>query len=174
MSCGARVTRGRQSEFGEPGALVAQRVRSPVVVGGRGRPGGFETGAYVRSTLFSDVGPGFAIAQEEIFGTVFVVIPYADDEHALAIAHGTVHGLSAAVAGDEEHTMAIARPLRVGQLDVHGACCRGRGCSFAAAGAVSLESSPSSVGMGAVRPRQGDGLRSSLGLVRRAHRLSPM
>ncbi|MFJ9034029.1 aldehyde dehydrogenase family protein [Streptomyces sp. NPDC102274] len=91
-----------------------------LVVGGPGRPEGFETGAYVKPTIFSDVDPGSVIAQEEIFGPVLVVIPYTDDDHAVGIANGTVYGLSGAITGDEEHAMAIARRLRVGQVDVNG------------------------------------------------------
>lgn len=91
-----------------------------LVVGGPGRPDGFEGGAYVRPTIFCDVDPGSAIAQEEIFGPVLAVIPYTDDDHAVEIANGTIYGLNAAVTGDEEHAMAIARRLRVGQVDVNG------------------------------------------------------
>lgn len=91
-----------------------------LVFGGPGRPEGFETGAYVRPTIFSDVDPDSAIAQEEIFGPVLTVIPYGDDDHAVEIANGTVYGLNAAVTGAEDHAMAIARRLRVGQVDVNG------------------------------------------------------
>ncbi|MEU9287641.1 aldehyde dehydrogenase family protein [Streptomyces sp. NPDC048275] len=91
-----------------------------LVVGGPGRPEGFETGAYVKPTIFSDVDPGSVIAQEEIFGPVLVVIPYTDDDHAVEIANGTIYGLSGAITGDEEHAMSIARRLRVGQVDVNG------------------------------------------------------
>ncbi|GAQ51386.1 3-succinoylsemialdehyde-pyridine dehydrogenase [Streptomyces acidiscabies] len=91
-----------------------------LVVGGPGRPEGLETGAYVRPTIFSDVDPRSVIAQEEVFGPVLVVIPYADDDQAVEIANGTVYGLNAAVTGDEDHAMAIARRLRVGQVDVNG------------------------------------------------------
>ncbi|MGW1728022.1 aldehyde dehydrogenase family protein [Streptomyces sp. NPDC002306] len=91
-----------------------------LVVGGPGRPEGFAAGAYVKPTIFSDVDPRSVIAQEEIFGPVLVVIPYTDDDHAVEIANGTVYGLSGAITGDEEHAMAIARRLRVGQIDVNG------------------------------------------------------
>ncbi|MQY34031.1 NAD/NADP-dependent betaine aldehyde dehydrogenase [Streptomyces sp. RB17] len=91
-----------------------------LVVGGPGKPEGFATGAYVKPTIFSDVDPGSVIAQEEIFGPVLVVIPYADEDHAVEIANGTIYGLSGAVTGDEEHAMEIARRLRVGQVDVNG------------------------------------------------------
>ncbi|WP_210572031.1 aldehyde dehydrogenase family protein [Streptomyces sp. GESEQ-4] len=92
-----------------------------LVVGGPGRPEGFKTGAYVQPTIFSDVDPESVIAQEEIFGPVLVVIPYADDDDAVAIANGTMYGLNAAVTGDEDHALAIARRLRVGQVDINGA-----------------------------------------------------
>lgn len=91
-----------------------------LVVGGAGRPEGFETGAYVKPTIFSDVAPDSVIAQEEIFGPVLVVIPYTDDDHAVEIANDTIYGLNAAVTGDDDHAMAIARRLRVGQVDVNG------------------------------------------------------
>jgi aldehyde dehydrogenase (NAD+) len=91
-----------------------------LVVGGPGRPEGFETGAYVRPTIFADVDPKSVIAQEEIFGPVLTVIPYTDDDHAVEIANGTVYGLNGAITGAEEHAMAIARRLRVGQVDVNG------------------------------------------------------
>ncbi|MEU9317271.1 aldehyde dehydrogenase family protein [Streptomyces sp. NPDC048295] len=91
-----------------------------LVVGGPGRPEGLETGAYVRPTIFSDVDPESVIAQEEIFGPVLVVIPYVDDDHAVELANGTIYGLNGAVSGDQEHALAIARRLRVGQVDVNG------------------------------------------------------
>ncbi|MGW3246314.1 aldehyde dehydrogenase family protein [Streptomyces sp. NPDC001070] len=91
-----------------------------LVVGGPGRPEGFETGAYVRPTVFADVDPASVIAQEEIFGPVLTVIPYTGDDHAVEIANGTVYGLNGAVAGETEHAMAIARRLRAGQVDVNG------------------------------------------------------
>jgi aldehyde dehydrogenase (NAD+) len=91
-----------------------------LVVGGPGRPEGLEAGAYVRPTIFADVDPDSVIAQEEIFGPVLVVIPYADDDHAVEMANGTIYGLNGAVSGEEEHAMAIARRLRVGQVDVNG------------------------------------------------------
>ncbi|MBO1332472.1 aldehyde dehydrogenase family protein [Streptomyces sp. VRA16 Mangrove soil] len=91
-----------------------------LVVGGPGRPEGLEAGAYVRPTIFSDVDPASVIAQEEIFGPVLVVIPYVDDDHAVELANGTIYGLNGAVSGDQEHALAIARRLRVGQVDVNG------------------------------------------------------
>ena len=46
-----------------------------VVTGGQGRPGGLNAGLYVKPTIFSEVRTGMRIAQEEIFGPVFCIIP---------------------------------------------------------------------------------------------------
>ncbi|MET9110259.1 aldehyde dehydrogenase family protein [Streptomyces zhihengii] len=91
-----------------------------LVVGGPGRPEGITIGAYVKPTIFCDVDPNSVIAQEEIFGPVLTVIPYTDTNHAVEIANGTVYGLNAAITGDEENALAIARRLQVGQVDING------------------------------------------------------
>ena len=88
--------------------------------GGPQRPEGLPVGAYVQPTIFADVDPASAIAQEEIFGPVLTIIPYADEEEAVAIANGTLYGLTSGVFGEPEHALAVARRLRVGQVDVNG------------------------------------------------------
>ena len=65
-------------------------------------------GAYVQPTIFADVDPTSAIAQEEIFGPVLTIIPYADEEEAVAIANGTLYGLTSGVFGEPEHALAVA------------------------------------------------------------------
>ncbi|RLP86705.1 aldehyde dehydrogenase family protein [Micromonospora sp. BL4] len=90
-----------------------------LVFGGPGRPEGLATGAYVQPTIFADVDPASAIAQEEIFGPVLTIIPYADDDEAVAIANGTLYGLTSGVFGEPEHALAVAKRLRVGQVDVN-------------------------------------------------------
>ncbi|OKH98613.1 aldehyde dehydrogenase [Streptomyces sp. CB02923] len=92
-----------------------------VVAGGPDAPEGRERGYYVRPTLFADVTPGMTIAQEEIFGPVVAVLPYADEEEAVEIANGTVYGLAGAVwAADEDEAVAFARRLDTGQVDING------------------------------------------------------
>ncbi|MEV6010827.1 aldehyde dehydrogenase family protein [Streptomyces sp. NPDC051976] len=98
---------------------VAEGAR--IVAGGPDAPEGMETGYYVRPTVFADVEPGMAIAQEEIFGPVVVLIRYEDEEDALRIANGTVYGLAGAVwGGDEEEAVAFARRMDTGQVDING------------------------------------------------------
>ncbi|GAA1105664.1 aldehyde dehydrogenase family protein [Nocardiopsis composta] len=100
-------------------AGVAEGAR--LVTGGAEPPEGADRGYYVRPTVFADVRNDMRIAQEEIFGPVLAVIPYEDEEDAVAIANDTVYGLAAAVwSGDPDRAMAVARRLRAGQVAVNG------------------------------------------------------
>lgn len=92
-----------------------------LVFGGPGRPEGLTEGAYVRPTIFANVDPDSAIAQEEIFGPVLTIIPYPDEDRAVEIANSTVYGLTSGVFGESEHALAIAKRLRTGQVDINGA-----------------------------------------------------
>lgn len=93
-----------------------------VVTGGLGRPAGLEHGFYVRPTVFAGVRNDMRIAREEIFGPVIAIIPYEDDEDAIAIANDNAYGLAAYVwSGDVERARRVARRLRVGMVRVNGA-----------------------------------------------------
>jgi aldehyde dehydrogenase (NAD+) len=77
-------------------------------------------GHYVRPTLIDDVPPHHRLAQEEIFGPVQVVIPFADEAEAIAIANGTPYGLVAGVwTRDGGRQLRLARALRSGQVFVN-------------------------------------------------------
>jgi aldehyde dehydrogenase (NAD+) len=92
-----------------------------VVVGGAQRPEGLETGYYVKPTVLAGVRPGSRVEQEEVFGPVLAVIPYADEDEAVRIANGTPYGLSGGVfSGDQERAVQVARRLRTGMVDVNG------------------------------------------------------
>jgi aldehyde dehydrogenase (NAD+) len=92
-----------------------------LVLGG-GRPAHLERGYFVEPTLFADVDNRMRIAQEEIFGPVLVVIPFDDDDDAVAIANDSVYGLSGSVtSGSVERSMAVARRIRTGTIGVNGA-----------------------------------------------------
>jgi aldehyde dehydrogenase (NAD+) len=92
-----------------------------LVAGGPEPPVGLDRGYFVQPTVFADVKPEMTIAQEEIFGPVLAVIPYDDEDQAVAIANGTIYGLHGAVfSADRERALAFARRLRTGQVDVNG------------------------------------------------------
>ena len=91
-----------------------------LLVGG-GRPSHLDKGYYVEPTLFVDVDPDSALAQEEIFGPVLSVIPYDDDDHAVRIANNSKYGLSGAVNGkDLDRAYGIAKRIRTGTIAVNG------------------------------------------------------
>ena len=93
-----------------------------VATGGLEPPAGFARGFWVRPTVLADVDPSSEVAQEEVFGPVLVVLPYADEDDALALAEATPYGLAAGVWSDDlDHAVAFGRRLRVGQVDVNGA-----------------------------------------------------
>jgi len=90
-----------------------------LVTGGTGRPDGFDTGFYVKPTVFADVTPDMTIAREEIFGPVLVIMPYADDADAIRIANDTPYGLGAYIAGDPARAKTIVGKLRAGAVFVN-------------------------------------------------------
>jgi 4-(gamma-glutamylamino)butanal dehydrogenase len=54
-------------------------------------------GYFMAPTILNSVRPEMTIAQEEVFGPVLAVIPFADEAEALHIANGTKYGLASAV-----------------------------------------------------------------------------
>ena len=81
-----------------------------VAAGGLGKPEGYETGYFVKPTLFANVSNDMTIAQEEIFGPVLSIIGYADDDDAVRIANDSLYGLSGGVwSADQDRAMSVAR-----------------------------------------------------------------
>ncbi|WP_157117565.1 aldehyde dehydrogenase family protein [Nocardia vaccinii] len=88
-------------------------------------------GHYVEPTVFTCDNPGLPIAQEEIFGPVLVMIPFADDEDAIRVANNSAYGLAGAVlSGSTERAMAVARRIRTGALGVNGGMFYGADAPF--------------------------------------------
>lgn len=93
-----------------------------LVAGGPGRPDGLNVGFYVQPTVFGNVNNDMTIAREEIFGPVLSILPYEDEEDAIAIANDTDYGLSGYVqSGNIEHARKVARRLRTGNVHLNGA-----------------------------------------------------
>ncbi len=77
-------------------------------------------GYYLRPALIAGAGPGHRLAQEEIFGPVQVVIPFADEAEAVRIANATQYGLVAGVwTRDGGRQLRLARAIRSGQVFVN-------------------------------------------------------
>jgi aldehyde dehydrogenase (NAD+) len=91
-----------------------------VLVGGEGRPKGFEAGYFVKPTVFVNVKNDMAIAQEEIFGPVLCVIAYDSDDEAIRIANDSKYGLHAAVLGANlERARRVASQIRAGRVVIN-------------------------------------------------------
>ena len=101
-----------------------------VVVGGPGRPDGFNRGFYVRPTIFADVTNDMRIAKEEIFGPVLVMMKFEDEQDAIDIANDTEFGLMNYVqTQDSEKLKRVSRQLRSGMVEANGIR-RGAGAPF--------------------------------------------
>jgi aldehyde dehydrogenase (NAD+) len=91
-----------------------------LLVGGVGKPAGFETGYYVKPTLFGAVNNSMTIAREEVFGPVLVLIAFADEAQAIAIANDSPYGLGAYLATqDMDKAKRVARQLRAGTVHIN-------------------------------------------------------
>ena len=88
--------------------------------GARAQEGG--GGSYVSPTVLSGVSPKMEAARREIFGPALAVMPFADEEDAVAIANGVDYGLGACVfTRDLSRAHLLARKLRAGHVLVNKA-----------------------------------------------------
>lgn len=82
-----------------------------------GAPSG---GHYVAPTLIAGVGADHSLAQDEIFGPAQVMIPFADEDEAIAITNGTDYGLVAGVWTENGgRQMRLARAIHSGQVFIN-------------------------------------------------------
>jgi acyl-CoA reductase-like NAD-dependent aldehyde dehydrogenase len=89
-----------------------------IVHGGRrANPEPFPNGFFFAPTILANVAPDSFIAQNEVFGPVLSVIPFEDEEEAVAIANGTPFGLAAGVwTLDIRRAHRVARRLQAGTV----------------------------------------------------------
>ena len=93
-----------------------------VAIGGEGMPDGLNHGNFIKPTVFTRVENNMRIAQEEIFGPVVALIPYAQVDDAVRMANDSDFGLSGSVwTPDVAEGEKIARRIRTGGVAVNGA-----------------------------------------------------
>ncbi|MFC2254616.1 aldehyde dehydrogenase family protein [Labrys portucalensis] len=110
-------------QFGRVQALIEAGVAegARVLVGGPGKPEGYEKGYFVKPTIFADVNPDMRIAREEIFGPVLSIIPFDTEEQAIELANDTNYGLAAYLqTGDDKRAERVAGRLRAGMVHING------------------------------------------------------
>jgi len=77
-------------------------------------------GWFVEPTIFGGVNNSMRIAQEEVFGPVLSIIPFKDEEEAVAIGNDVVYGLAAGVwTQNMRRALMMADRLRAGTVWVN-------------------------------------------------------
>lgn len=77
-------------------------------------------GLFVEPTIFTGVNNQMRIAREEVFGPVLCVIPFNDEEDAIAIANDTPYGLAAGVwTQNMRRSLLMSERLQAGMVWVN-------------------------------------------------------
>ena len=106
-----------------------------------GKPALSQSGGYfVEPTLFRNVAPKSALAQEEVFGPVLSIIAFDDEDEAVRIANDTIYGLAAYVWTASLTTgMRMAKRIR-SSVRIHSAAPTGEGAGYAATNEATRQS----------------------------------
>lgn len=112
----------------------ARRDGAEITAGGglvAGLPEHLAGGHFVAPTVITGVDNSAAIAQQEVFGPVLVVLPFEDDDDAVRLANDSAFGLAGAVMSrSAERGMNIARRIRTGAFGVNGGMFYGADAPF--------------------------------------------
>ena len=77
-------------------------------------------GYYIAPTLLADCTPDMHVVREEAFGPVIVVLPFDDDEQAVALANDSDYGLYSYVfSGDTNRAYAIGQRIESGNVGLN-------------------------------------------------------
>jgi aldehyde dehydrogenase (NAD+) len=112
----------------------ARRDGATITVGGgpvQNLPEHLTGGLFVQPTVIVGVDNSAAIAQQEVFGPVLIVMPFDDDDEAIRIANDSAYGLAGAVISrSTDRGMNIARRIRTGSFGVNGGMFYGADAPF--------------------------------------------
>jgi len=82
--------------------------------------GGKSNGCFIEPTILTGTTPDMLIMRDETFGPVVPVIPFRNDDEAVAISNDTEYGLSAGVfSANEERALSIAQRLETGMCHIN-------------------------------------------------------
>ena len=78
------------------------------------------TGYFVHPTVLTNVDRGLRLYQEEIFGPVVTIVPFDDDDEAVAMANDTTYGLAAtAWTNDLSRAHRLGKRLQAGTVSIN-------------------------------------------------------
>jgi acyl-CoA reductase-like NAD-dependent aldehyde dehydrogenase len=90
---------------------------APVAIRGTAPDG---PGFWFPPTVLCPVDPSDRAVREEIFGPVAVVVPFRDEEEAVALANDTIYGLSGSIwTRDGAKALRVARAVETGVLSIN-------------------------------------------------------
>jgi acyl-CoA reductase-like NAD-dependent aldehyde dehydrogenase len=90
---------------------------APVAIRGSAPDG---PGYWFPPTVLAPVANDDRAAEEEIFGPVACVIPFADEEEAVRLANETIYGLSGSIwTGDGARALRVARAIETGVISIN-------------------------------------------------------
>lgn len=100
--------------------LVKAGVDEGATIALGGGRGGFDTGFFVEPTLLVDCNNQMTPVREELFGPVVVVVPFDDEDEAIAIANDSDYGLYSYVfSADTARAWNVAQRLRSGNVGIN-------------------------------------------------------
>jgi acyl-CoA reductase-like NAD-dependent aldehyde dehydrogenase len=77
-------------------------------------------GFWFAPTVLSPVKPSDRVAQEEVFGPIAAVIPFADEAEAVRLANDSIYGLSGSIwTRDGARALRVARAVQTGVLSIN-------------------------------------------------------
>jgi acyl-CoA reductase-like NAD-dependent aldehyde dehydrogenase len=101
------------------GYIASARDEGAEIVAGGERPD-MERGFFVSPTLVANANNQMTAVREEIFGPVVVVVPFDDEDEAVAIANDSDFGLYSYVfSGDTARAWSVATRLRSGNVGIN-------------------------------------------------------
>ncbi|KAL9187680.1 hypothetical protein ACHAXT_006058 [Thalassiosira profunda] len=111
-----------QSGIDEGARLVAGGLGKPAVDdSGSPELEHFESGFYVRPTIFADCIPEMRVFQEEIFGPVLCITKFASTDEAIDLANNSPYGLTHyAHTYDRQRRIQLAIKLKSGMIVMNG------------------------------------------------------
>ncbi|GAA4719175.1 aldehyde dehydrogenase family protein [Brevibacillus fulvus] len=90
----------------------------------------FDKGYFMQPTLVLGVDYNDPIVVEEQFGPTLPILPFDDDEQAIALANNSIYGLTSSVWGNEEHAIRVARRIEAGTTMINTAAVQGLDVRF--------------------------------------------